>query len=133
MNQAKEIVRSRINIRNISFFLLFSLMGTMGFIQSSDSSSVQFIKHTLTGDFISEGVAVGDVNNDGKMDVMAGPPLLYWFESITTEPFWIAHEIDHASGAGLNLVAQDVTHDGLVDIVVSNFKGVFVFENKMKK
>jgi hypothetical protein len=31
-------------------------------------SQVQFKKHTLTNDFISEGVAVGDVNKDGKLD-----------------------------------------------------------------
>lgn len=35
--------------------------------------------------------------------------------------------------AGLNFVAQDVTQDGLTDIIISNFKGVFVFENKIKK
>ena len=41
-------------------------------------SQVQFKKHTLTNDFISEGVAVGDVNRDGKLDVLAG---LYWIEA----------------------------------------------------
>ncbi len=33
-------------------------------------ASVKFKKHIITSQFISEGVAVGDVNNDGKTDIL---------------------------------------------------------------
>lgn len=35
----------------------------------------RFVKHILTSDFISEGVAIADVNKDGKPDILAGA---YW-------------------------------------------------------
>src|SRR6202012_1356113 len=38
----------------------------------------RFVKHVLTKDFISEGVAIADVNRDGKPDILAGA---YWFEA----------------------------------------------------
>lgn len=42
------------------------------------SEDIPFKKTVLFSDFVSEGVAIGDVNRDGKLDVMAGP---YWFEA----------------------------------------------------
>ena len=43
-------------------------------------------------------------------------------------PTWIPHEIDNNSGAGLQVVTTDMNKDKLVDIVVSNKKGVYIFE-----
>lgn len=87
-----------------------------------------------------------DLNEDGNPDLITGkrffahndtdndpgghdPAVLYWFEyHPDSEPFFEPHEIDHDSGSGLNLVVQDITGDELTDIVISNKKGVFVFE-----
>ncbi len=87
-------------------------------------SQVQFKKHTLTNDFISEGVAVGDVNRDGKLDVLAG---LYWFEA----PNWNRHEI--APGKTYNPAKEystsflnysmDVDQDGWMDQVIIGYPG----------
>lgn len=92
-----------------------------------------------------------DLSGDGHADFITGkrffahndtqtdpgthdPAVLAWYESKPSKnPSWTKHEIDNSSGAGLNLVAADITNDGLIDIIISNKKGVFVFENKMKK
>lgn len=95
--------------------------------------------------------ALIDINHDGHPDLITGkrffahndtdtdpgthdPAVLAWFEfKPGTSPSWEEHEIDNNSGAGLNFIAEDITKDGRIDIVISNKKGVFVFENKMKK
>ena len=83
-----------------------------------------FIKHVISRDFISEGVAAADVNKNGKTDIMAGA---YWFEA----PDWKQHEIfrgetfDPAteySKSFLNL-GLDVNLDGWEDLVVIAFPG----------
>lgn len=58
------------------------------FVLSVLASAAQptFEKHVLSDDFISEGVAIADVNRDGKPDILAGA---YWFEA----PDWRRHAI----------------------------------------
>jgi hypothetical protein len=94
-----------------------------GFAQPK-SDSVRFRKVTITRDFISEGVAVGDVNHDGKTDVMAGS---FWFES----PNWTRHEIsspkiffpDTAYSNSFLDFSMDVNQDGWVDLIRVGFPG----------
>jgi hypothetical protein len=89
---------------------------------------------------------MADINGDGQPDLITGkrylahhanpdpgsfdPPLLLWFESTPGKaPYWIHREVDNDSGAGLNIVAEDMNKDGRIDIVIANKKGVFLFEN----
>ena len=98
--------------------------------------SGEFKKTTLTRDFISEGVAVADLNKDGKMDIVAG---YYWFEA----PNWTRHEMAPSrvydprkeySDSFLNL-GMDVNQDGWDDVVIVDFPGKpgFWFENPKNK
>lgn len=98
--------------------------------------STDFKKTEITRDFISEGVAVADLNKDGKMDIVAG---YYWFEA----PNWTRHEMvpsrtydprKEYSDSFLNL-GMDVNQDGWDDVVIIDFPGkpAFWFENPKNK
>lgn len=84
----------------------------------------RFIKHIITSEFISEGVVIADVNNDGKPDILAGA---YWFEA----PNWVRHEIDSPrhynpstqfSNSFLDF-AMDVNQDGWIDLIRVSLPG----------
>lgn len=90
-----------------------------------------------------------DLNGDGLKDYITGKrylahngrdegdadiPFLLWFEFTPgSAPYYKEHVLDDDSGAGLNIVAQDITNDGKPDIVVANKNGVFLFENTISK
>src|SRR5207302_9468621 len=76
--------------------------------------------------FRSEGVAVADVNKDGKMDILAGE---VWYEA----PDWKMHEMrkparDYGNGLGnysesFLCWADDINGDGYPDCIVIRFPG----------
>lgn len=87
-----------------------------------------------------------DINGDGMMDLVTGrrwwahgprgddgandPAQLYWFEGKKNREGMIGftpHLIDSDSGVGTSFAIADMNGDRLLDIIVSNKKGVHVF------
>ncbi len=120
-------------MKKITIFVVF---GILIFNISYSQTSSDFKKTILTRDFISEGVAVGDLNKDGKMDIVAG---YYWFEA----PNWTKHEMAPSRTfdprkeyceSFLNL-GMDVNLDGWDDVIIIDYPGkpAFWFENPKNK
>ena len=93
-------------------------------LEAAKGHEVRFRKITLDREFRSEGVAIGDINRDGKMDIMAGN---LWYEA----PSWTPREIakagkfDAAGGYSNSFVnfAQDINHDGFIDQILIDTPG----------
>jgi hypothetical protein len=87
-----------------------------------------------------------DINEDGLPDFITGkrwwahgpkgdvdpgaPSVLLWFELTRQDgkPVWKQHEIDHNSGVGTQFEVSDVNGDKLLDVAISNKRGVFYLE-----
>src|ERR1700683_2665309 len=91
----------------------------------AEETSVRWRKTQIDPVFRSEGVAVADVNHDGKPDIIVGD---IWYEA----PDWKPHEIrkpgnygdgKHNYSQAFLCFAGDFNHDGWVDMIVIGFPG----------
>lgn len=115
--------------------------------QEDDSGEPEWVRHIISQTIAeTHALARADINGDGRPDFVTGnryyahnsedprdhgPPVIYWFEYAPDKkpnPKWTAYPIDADSGVGINIVAEDITDDGRVDIIVANKKGIFLFE-----
>jgi hypothetical protein len=115
--------------------------------------SPTFVRHDFFPRLVSETHAMHcvDINGDGLKDLVTGkrfwshmhaepdadkPAMLYWFEAKRGSDGMVKftpHVIDDDSGIGTQFVVADINGDKLLDVVVSNKKGTFVFEQQRRK
>jgi len=106
----------------------------------------EFTTHLIDESFSQTHANVlADINGDGLPDFVTGmrywahggndpgedqPPVLFWYELSRKDgrPVWTRHLIDDNSGVGTQFDVADINGDGLLDVVTSNKRGTFVFE-----
>lgn len=114
-----------------------------------EQTSNGWVTHEISRLFSqSHALACEDINGDTYPDLVSGkrylahtegdpgthdPSVLYWYEfKPGKNPQWIPHLVDDNSGIGNNFQVEDINDDRLPDIIISNKKGVFFFEQVRK-
>ena len=112
--------------RTTALGLLAILTAPALMLAGESESPISWKKTVVEGKFRSEGVGIGDVNKDGKLDVLIGDS---WYEA----PSWTKHDIRKPGdfGDGLHSYSKcmtcwtdDVNGDGWIDQIVVGFPGV---------
>jgi FG-GAP-like repeat len=116
-------------------------------------TSPAFIQRDLFPKLVSEthAMCLADIDGDGKKDFVTGkrwwshgraepgadwPAMIYWFQAKKAKDGVISFTpriIDEDSGIGTQFVVTDVNGDKLLDVVTSNKKGTYLFEQVRAK
>jgi putative membrane-bound dehydrogenase-like protein len=102
--------------------LIFSLLAASTCLHAA--TQITWKRQQLHGDFYSEGAAIGDINGDGKPDVVAGP---FWWEGPAFEKKHAYYEpkVFSINGYSDNFFAyvHDFDADKRNDILILGFPG----------
>ncbi len=107
--------------------LLFMCALSVSAADPAAPSPITWKKTVIDKKFTSEGVAIADVNKDGKMDVLTGE---VWYEAPDWKPHRIRPGKDDYTDGTQNIYSksfacwtEDLNGDGFPDLIVVGFPG----------
>jgi hypothetical protein len=136
--------------------------GLAWYEQYREGGEIKFREHIFMNKEVAENpygvkfsqlhaIDLVDMDGDGLKDIVTGKrfwahgpsgdaesnasPVLYWFRlqrNADKTVDFVPYFVDGLSGVGTEVKAVDYNRDGLLDIVVGNKKGVFVFTHQVK-
>jgi hypothetical protein len=111
------------HLTSVAMLCMFMHFLIMPVFSQEQKRTISFKKAVLTTDFIAEGVAVADVNKDGKKDVLAGS---HWFQAPGWKKMTLAEPKKFKTteyGNAFLHFAADVNQDGWTDFIRVDFPG----------
>lgn len=112
-------------IQHFSFAVILAILHSSP-TQADEPTKISWEKQVLDKAFRSEGVAVADVNKDGKKDILNGE---YWYEAPNWKPHEMQPPMDHKNGLSnysrsFACWTDDFNQDGYQDLIVIDFPGI---------
>jgi len=77
------------------------------------------ISDQSAGGRFTHGLGVGDVDGDGKLDILEKSGWWKQPESLVGNPLWTKHPVTFSAAGGAQMFATDVDGDGLPDVITS--------------
>ena len=98
--------------------------GRYGYVEPDWSDPAQpWTFHPITSDEgwqrFTHGLGVGDVNGDGRLDLLERDGWWEHPESLDGDPVWTRHTVPFSEGGGAQMYAYDVDGDGDNDVITS--------------